>query len=358
MVAGDGVTPSGVSRGAREGLTSTVGTGDDTRVLDLHTHHYTDAYFAAIRDSTGHYAFTKDRTGRDIITLQGARFFGVTPAMTDLSARLEAMDAAGIDVAVLSLSTPNLFFLPPSEQPELARRMNDAYAAAVADHPTRLMAFASIPMDDPDAALAELHRALGELRLAGVILLSNIGGQPLTDPTYRPFFAEADRMGLCVFLHPMLPATGQESLREFVLGPIVAFPFDTTLAVARMCYAGMFREYPNIRWIIAHAGGAIPWLMERIDSGYRDFAENREHIDRPPSHYLTRLYYDTVTFSPHNLTMLRDQVGADHMVMGSDYPHLLGAIDRAVPSIRSLAIPDAERRRILGGTALSILNNV
>ena len=326
--------------------------------VDVHTHHYTPAFFEAVRDSGGDYAFAKDPTGRDIITLRGARFFGVTPAMTDLDARLEAMDAAGIDVAVLSLSTPNVFFLPPEDQPNLARRMNDAYAEAVAGHPDRLRAFASIPMDVPDAALAELHRALGELRLAGVILLSNIGGRPLTDPAYRPFFAEADRMGLCVFLHPMLPAAGQESLREFVLGPIIAFPFDTTLAVARMCYAGMFREYPRIRWIIAHAGGAIPWLMERIDSGYRDFAENREHIDELPSRYLTRLYYDTVTFSPHNLTMLRDQVGADHMLMGSDFPHLLGAIDRAVPSIRSLPIPLAEQDQILGGTALSILNNV
>jgi aminocarboxymuconate-semialdehyde decarboxylase len=156
----------------------------------------------------------------------------------------------------------------------------------------------------------------------------------------------------------MIPATGQESLREFVLGPIVAFPFDTTLAVARMCYAGLFREFPRIRWIIAHAGGAIPWLMERIDNGYRDFAENREHIDELPSHYLKRLYYDTVTFSPQKRMMLRDQFGAGHMVMGSDFPHLLGAIDRAVPSIRSLAIPEAEQDQILGGTALSILNNV
>jgi len=119
----------------------------------------------------------------------------------------------------------------------------------------------------------------------------------------------------------------------------------------------MFREFPNIRWIVAHAGGAVPWLLERLDNGYRDFAENREHIDELPSVYLKRLYYDTVTFSPHNLTMLRDLFGTDHMVMGSDFPHLLGAIDRAVPSIRSLAIPVAEQDRILGGTALSILNN-
>jgi aminocarboxymuconate-semialdehyde decarboxylase len=326
--------------------------------MDLHTHHYTEDFFTAVRDSGGEYAFTKDPTGRDIITLRGARFFGVTPAMTSLSQRLEAMDAAGIDIAVLSLSTPNVYFLGPQEQPALARRMNDAYAQARADHPDRIRGFASIPMDDPDAALAELHRAMEDLRLNGVVLLSNVGGRPLTDPRYEPFFAEADRMGVCVFLHPMLPAAGQEGLREFVLGPIVAFPFDTTLAIARLCYAGYFRRYPRIRWIVAHAGGAVPWLMERLDSGWRDFAENREHIDQPPSTYLTKLYYDTVTFSPHNLMMLRDMVGADHMVMGSDFPHLLGAIDRAVPSITSLAIPQAEKDRILGGTALSILDNV
>jgi aminocarboxymuconate-semialdehyde decarboxylase len=328
------------------------------RTYDLHTHHYTQAYFDAIRDRGGDYSFGTDPTGRTIITLRGARFFGVTPAMTDLPARLAAMDEAGIDVAVLSLSTPNLFFLNADDQPELARQMNDAYAQAVADYPHRIKAFASIPMDNPDAALAELHRAIEGLRLSGVVLLSNLGGRALTDPTYRPFFAEADRMHLCILLHPMIPATGQEGLREFVLGPIVAFPFDTTLAVARMCYAGLFRVFPNIRWVIAHAGGAIPWLMERIDSGYRDFAENRAHIDELPSHYFKRLYYDTVTFSPHNLMLLRDLVGADHMVLGSDFPHLLGAIDRAVPSIRSLHIPQAEQDRILGGTALSILNNI
>lgn len=328
------------------------------RTFDLHTHHYTMDFFQAVRDGGGDYSFRRDPGGREIITLHGARFFGVTPPMTDLTARLAAMDEAGIDVAVLSLSTPNVFFLPPHRQAGLARRMNDAYAEAMAAHPDRIRAFASIPMDDPDAALAELHRAVDELRMNGVVLLSNIRGRPLTDPAYRPFLAEADRMGLCILLHPMIPATGQDSLREFVLGPLVAFPFDTTLAVARMCYAGIFREFPGIRWIIAHAGGAIPWLMQRLDNGYRDFPENREHIDEPPSTYLKRLYYDTVTFSPHTLSMLRDLVGADHMVMGSDYPHMLGDIIRAVPSIGSLPIPDAEKERILGGTAQSILLNL
>ena len=112
-------------------------------------------------------------------------------------------------------------------------------------------------MDDPDAALKELHRAIDELKLNGVILLSNIGGKPLTAPEYRPFFAEADRMKLCILLHPMLPVNA-EPFREYVLGPIVGFMFDTTLAVARMCFDGLLREFPDIRWIVAHLGGGPP----------------------------------------------------------------------------------------------------
>jgi aminocarboxymuconate-semialdehyde decarboxylase len=212
-------------------------------------------------------------------------------------------------------------------------------------------------MDAPEEALRELHRAIDELRLNGVILLSNIGGKPLTSPQYREFFAEANRMKLCIFLHPMLPANA-DAFREYVLGPIIGFPFDTSLAVARMCYDGMFEEFPNIRWIIGHLGGAVPYLMERMDNGFRDFADCRAKINNLPSYYLKQLHYDTVSFSPHTLTMVRNMVGADHMVMGSDYPHLLGSIDRAVSSIESLEISTEEKNQILSGTALAILNNV
>src|SRR5713226_804758 len=212
-------------------------------------------------------------------------------------------------------------------------------------------------MDDPDAALNELHRAIDQLKFNGVVLLSNIRGRALTSPIYRPFFEEANRMKLCIFLHPMIPANS-EPFKEYVLGPLVGFPFDTTLAVARMCFDGMLRELPDIRWIIGHLGGAIPYLMERLDSGYRDFAECKAKIDQLPSTYLKKLYYDTVTFSSYNLRMARDLVGVDHMAMGSDYPHLLGSIERSVSSIQDLSIPEYEKQKIFSSTALSILNNV
>ena len=125
-----------------------------------------------------------------------------------------------------------------------------------------------------------------------------------------------------------------------------------------MCYDGLLKDFPDIRWIIAHLGGAVPYLMERMDNGFRDFAECKVKIDQLPSTYLKRLYYDTVTFGPYVLNMARDLVGTDHLVMGSDYPHLLGSIERAVTSIEALSIPQVEKERIFSGTALSILNNV
>lgn len=325
--------------------------------IDLHTHYYPEIFFQMLRDTPSEFSFAKDPTGRTIITHRGARFFGVTAPMSDPNKRLEDMDRVGIDVEVISLSTPNIFFADETRQPDVAQTLNDAYAELITKHPNRFKGFASIPMDAPDAALDELHRAIDDLKLNGVVLLSNIRGRALTSSVYRPFFEEANRMNLCIFLHPMLPAN-PEPYTEYVLGPLVGFPFDTTLAVARMCFDGMLRDLPNIRWVVGHLGGAIPYLLERLDSGYRDFAECRVKIDQPPSTYLKRLYYDTVTFSSYNLRMARDLVGVDHMVMGSDYPHLLGSIERSVSSIKELGIPEYEKEKIFSETALSILNNV
>jgi aminocarboxymuconate-semialdehyde decarboxylase len=325
--------------------------------IDVHTHYYPESYFQKIRDTPSDFSFDKDPSGQTIIKLRGTRFFGITPPMTDPGKRLEEMDRVGIDVEVVSLSTPNVFFADAKTQPEVARMVNDAYAELVARHPKRFKGLASIPMDAPDEALKELRRAITELKMNGVILLSNIQGRPLTAPAYRPFFEEANRMKLCILIHPMIPVS-PEPYAQYVLGPIVGFPADTTLCVARMCYDGLFRDFPDIRFIVAHLGGAVPYLMERMDSGFRDFAECRAKIDEPPSTYLKRLYYDTVTFSPHNLRLARDLVGHDRMLMGSDYPHKLGSIDRAVPSIEALEIPQSEKAAILGGNALRILNNV
>lgn len=325
--------------------------------LDLHTHFYPSHYFDMIRELGTEFSFATGIAGNTLMKFRGTRFFSITPPMTDPKLRIEDMDRVGIDVQVVSVSTPNVYFTGAEHQPEVATRLNDAYADLIAAYPARFKGFASIPMDNSDAALRELERAMDVLKLNGVILQSNLAGAPLTNPRFRTFFEEADRREVCIFIHPILPAN-PEPFAEYCLGPIVGFPGDTTLAVAKLCYSGMLRELPNIRWLIGHAGGTIPWLMERLDNGFRDFPECREHIDELPSVYLKRLYYDTVTFSRHTLKMLRDMVGADHMVMGSDYPHYLGSIDRAVSTIQEMEASDSDKAAVFSDTALSILNNV
>ena len=141
-------------------------------------------------------------------------------------------------------------------------------------------------------------------------------------------------------------------------GPIVGFLFDSTLAVARMCYDGLLRDFPDIRWVIPHLGGAIPYLMARIDQAHHDFVACREKIDEPPSTYLKKLYFGTVASSPYTVNMVRDLIGTDHIALGTDYPHLLGSIDGSVETIEAMRIPDVEKQRIFSGTAVEILNNM
>ncbi len=140
------------------------------------------------------------------------------------------------------MSTPNVFFASDEDEVRIARTVNDAYAQLIAEQPKRFHGFASIPMDVPDEALKELHRAIDVLRMQGVILISNIKGRALTSPSYRPFFEKANRMKLCIFLHPMLPLNA-EAFSEYVLGPIIGFPCDTTLAVAFYVYTELYVKY-------------------------------------------------------------------------------------------------------------------
>jgi aminocarboxymuconate-semialdehyde decarboxylase len=329
------------------------------RTIDVHTHYYPASYFDMIRREGGEYAFVQDPSGKttSIITFRGSRFFGITPPMTDPALRIEEMDRVGVDTQVVSLSTPNVNFLSGSRQSDLAKLVNDDFAKLMSDYPGRFKGFASVGLEaNPSDAIKETQRAIGSLGMQGIVLLSNLKGRYFNDPAFREFFESANDMDLCIFVHPMLPAN-PEPFAEFVLGPIIGFPSDTALCVAKLAYSGLLRDFPRIKWIFGHLGGTSPYLFERMDNGWRDFADCRTFIDELPTTYLKRQYYDTVTFSPHTLRMVRDMVGADHMVMGSDFPHLLGNIDRAVSSIHDMTIPTQEKAAILSGTALSIVNN-
>jgi hypothetical protein len=146
-----------------------------------------------------------------------------------------------------------------------------------------------------------------------------------------------------------------EQLKDYVLGPLVGFPFDSTLAVARMCFDGLFRDFPNVRFLVPHLGGAIPYLLPRLDQGYRDFPANRAKIDQPPSFYLKKLYFDTVSAGPSTVAFVRDLVGAERIAFGSDYPHLPGSMSGAVRP-RELGFLKPRRRGCSRDRALDLNN--
>jgi aminocarboxymuconate-semialdehyde decarboxylase len=323
--------------------------------IDLHNHFYPPGYLEKFEKWGKHlYEFTPEKNGLTIVKQKGARFLAITPQHVSVEQRLEDMDRIGIDVQVLTLTSPSVYFSTRKRNLYLARMSNDFFADLCHKHPSRFVAFGTVPLGNLDDAVEELHRAVKDLGMKGVVLGSNIGGKHLHSKEFWPLYEEIHQLKVPIFIHPMVPEH-PEPFAEFVLVPLVGFCMDTTVSVAKMVFSGLFERYPNLTLILPHLGGTLPFLFERIDAGYRSYVECQPHITKPPTQYLKKFYYDTVSFYTPALMCTYLAVGADHMVMGSDYPHVIGDITRSVSSILELNIPQEEKEKILGGNAKRIL---
>ncbi len=321
-------------------------------IVDVHTHILPPEYLDKLASwGARRFEVTTDATGRTILKYQGARFLGVTKEMASAEDRLRDMDRLGVDVQVVSLSCSSVYFVEGPDAVWLARAMNDHFAGVCRRHPDRLKALASLPLTaGMPEALKELERATQELDMVGVVLGTHVAGRSLAEPEFEPLFARLDALRLPAFLHPMEPLPSQH-MRDFGLASMVGFMFETTLTVARMVYGGVFDRHPHFPFIVPHLGATLPYLLERLDNGYRAYRPNYDYAPQLPSHYYRRLYYDTVSFHVPALMCAVHSVGAGRLLMGSDYPHVIGDLQRAVTSIQELDVPAAKRRGILGETA-------
>lgn len=323
--------------------------------IDAHTHFFPTEYLRLLEERAVGIGARVDRSGRRYLVQGDSRIVTLTAPMTDVEPRLRMMDEAGIDVQILSLTTPNVYLFEGSDQALAARVCNDAFARLRDRHPRRFRCLASIPLGDPEAAVAELDRALGSLRLDGVIIGTNVAGQTLDGERFAPFFRRADELGAAILLHPMAPAVGTRHMENFALVPMVGFIFDTSLAVARLVYSGFFGRHPRIRFLVPHLGGAVPYLVGRWDFGYEAYPECREQLAAPPSEHLQNLYYDTVSFHPPALRCAAETFGARRIVFGSDYPHVIGDPQRALRAIAAAGFSAEEQAAITGGNVLAWL---
>ena len=273
----------------------------------------------------------------------------------DLS--LGVMDRNGIATAVLSVSAPGVHFGDDAAARDLARRCNDASAGLVAARPARFGFFASLPMPDVDGSAAEVGRALDDLGADGVVLMSSHpDGSYLGDPRFDPVLAELDRRSAVAFVHPVDPAF---SGRIGVDIPAFAmeFTFDTTRAAFNLAYTGALERYPNIRFVLSHAGGTVPYLVGRFDLLWFTDDALVERAPRGGSAYMRDLFYDTaLSANPHALSSLTELVGADHILFGTDYPFAPElATQLTVQGVAAHPFTDADRAGVERDNALALL---
>jgi len=323
------------------------------RVIDFHNHFYPPAYLAALCDGPSAVRVTIDGDSNPRLHYPGDYNIAVL-AQRDLSVRLEALDEHGVDTQVLSLTTPGTHVETPATALRLASLVNDAFAEAVDGGRGRFMALATLPLNSPAASARELERAVRTLGMPGAMLFSNVEGVALSDERFRPLYETADELGAVLYIHPTHPV-GVEAMTDYWLMPLVGFLFDTTLAAAKLVFSGIVARYSRIRWVMAHLGGALPYLAERLDRGFHAFTECRRNIEQPPGSYLRKFYYDTVNFDPAALRLAIGFAGVDHILAGSDFPHQIGSLRKMLDSLDGLSLATEDHARILGGNAARLL---
>ncbi len=324
-------------------------------VIDVHTHMLTREYLDYLTQYGGpKYECKPTRAGQESIYMQGAPFMTLMPEMWDYDARIRDMDAAGVDLAIVSLTCPNAYFGDEQISATAATMVNDSMAEQQRARPDRIGWFTSLPWQYANRAIAELERTIADGAI-GVMVIANIDGMNLTHPDFAPVWKAIDDRSLPVLVHPTAPlGTPDMSLDEYGLVPPIGFMIDTTLAVSRMILNGFFDRYPNLKIIASHGGGTLPYLAGRLDRCHEMIPACADVIKEKPSTYLERIYYDSVVYSQGALNLCVDVAGPDNVLYGSDYPHNIGDMAGCLSRVNALApdvarrVSDANARRIFG----------
>jgi predicted TIM-barrel fold metal-dependent hydrolase len=287
------------------------------------------------------------RRGQDLFVDTGEWRRRAQPGHSDVAAKLAVMDRHGIDLAVLSPNDPGPERFG-ADGPMVARLLNDYVAAQTQAHPGRFVGLGVLPLEHPPAARDELERCVSDLGLRGVLLYSNLNGRFPDEPEFRWLFARAEELDLPLYLHPAYPVTYEQTAGHALTGTL-GLMFDTTIALARIILSGLMDRHPRLTIVCPHVGGALPYLIGRLDHQTMVLGRSAEHLSQPPSEYLRRIWFDTVSPSAAAIRYAYDIVGPDQLLFATDHPWVQP--DVIIPLIEALDIPDHARRRLFAGNA-------
>jgi aminocarboxymuconate-semialdehyde decarboxylase len=325
--------------------------------IDVHAHYVPpESLKVASEIGRSHgLKLAKNERGRDLVTRDGKVFLNQLKGdFFDLELRLSIMDQQGIDMQVMSPASSFFFYwMPITEALEYAQWLNDRLAEAVAKQPSRLVALASVPMQESAKAATELERAMTKLGLRGAEIASNINGRYFDDPGFDPFWEAAQALDALIFVHPN-QVVGAERMKEYNLANLIGNPTDTSLAFAKLIFGGVLERFPRLKFLLAHAGGFLPYTWGRLDRGYRIQDSAATKIPKPPGEYVKLLYFDTITHSRMALEYLVANFGAEHVLLGSDYPYDMGDPE-PVASLRAAAFGEERAAQIASANACKLL---
>jgi aminocarboxymuconate-semialdehyde decarboxylase len=323
--------------------------------IDTHAHYFPQSYIDLIEKLGGRCGTTvqQDAQGRTFIQVGLLLRTGpIEPLFIDLDARLKEMDRQGVEVHVLSLTQPMVYWADDDLGLQLSVAFNDAVSAAHKRYPKRLLGFATLPFQNPKLALGELERAAKLPGIRGVYIATVVRDRDLSDHSFFPIYERMEELGFPLFLHPMM--VNNERMKQFYLINLCGNPFETALAASHLIFGGVLDAFPNLEISLPHAGGALPILRGRLDRGFEIRPECKT-IARRPSEYLKRFTYDTISYDDGVLKDLVDLVGADRIMVGSDYCFDI-AYDEPVRMIaQNETLSDEQKQLILGDNAKRLL---
>ncbi|HXF65245.1 MAG TPA: amidohydrolase family protein [Burkholderiales bacterium] len=325
------------------------------RTIDIHAHYFPESYLKLVAEHGARCGATVTRDASGALFIQvglALRTGPITADFYDLEDRVRKMERAGVGMHALSLTQPMVYWADDDLAVKLCVAFNDALAEAHRRYPDRFVGLACLPFQNARLALEELERAARLPGIRGVYMATAVRDRELSDRSLFPVYERIADLGLPLFLHPMM--INNERLKQYYLINLLGNPFDTAIAAAHLIFGGVLDAFPKLEVCLPHAGGALPILRGRLDRGFEIRGECKV-IPRPPSAYLRRFVYDTISYSEEIMDYLVGLVGADRIVMGSDYCFDIAYEDpvAVVKAMKSLS--EAERRKVLWENAARLL---
>jgi aminocarboxymuconate-semialdehyde decarboxylase len=309
--------------------------------IDIHAHYFPGPYLDRLTASG-------DRVAASLAAL------GAGDGPGELDGRLDLMDDAGIDVAVLSASAVGPYHMDAEDAASAARLANDLFADVAQRRPDRFAMFALLPLPHVDQSLRELDRVLGRPGVVGVAVATAILGRSIADAAFEPIYEELDRRATVLFIHPAGRGAESELIGSAGLTWPIGAPIEDTISVTHLIARGLPSRYPRLRIVNAHLGGAVPMLLQRLDNQFPRIVPDAPEL---PSVAARRMWYDTVSHAHvPALVAACASFGADHLVLGTDFPYVRGDhLRRAVDHLADAGLAPAELEAVAGLTAAGIL---